>query len=43
MLLYKDSYGINHRSAIAEKLKELAQIVVEDNYDEVLLPHPRKK
>lgn len=43
MLLYKDSYGINHRSAITEKLKELAQIVVEDNYDEVLLPHPRKR
>ena len=43
MLLYKDSYGINHRSAISEKLKELAQIVIEDNYDEVLLPHPRRR
>ena len=42
MLLYKDSYGINHRSAISEKLKELKQVVIEDNYDEVLLPHPRR-
>ena len=43
MVYYKDSYGINHRSAIAEKLKELAGIVCEDNYDEILLPHPRKR
>lgn len=43
MLLYKDSYGINHRSAIQEKLKELSLIVAENNYDEVLLPHPRKR
>lgn len=43
MLLYKDSYGINHRSAIQDKLKELSLIVSEDNYDEVLLPHPRKR
>ena len=43
MLLYKDSYGINHRSAIQDKLKELSLIVAEKNYDEVLLPHPRKR
>lgn len=43
MVYYKDSYGINHRSAIAEKIKELANIVREENYDEILLPHPRKK
>ncbi len=43
MLYYKDSYGINHRSAIQEKLKELASIVEKNNYDEVLLPHPRKR
>ena len=43
MVYYKDSYGINHRSAIVDKLKELANIVCEDNYDEVLLPHPRKR
>ena len=43
MLLYKDSYGINHRSAIQDKLKELSLIVAENNYDEVLLPHPRKR
>ncbi len=43
MLLYKDSYGINHRSALKEKIKELSLIVKEDNYDEVLLPHPRKR
>lgn len=43
MLFYKDSYGINHRSAIQDKLKELSLIVAENNYDEVLLPHPRKR
>lgn len=43
MVYYKDSYGINHRSAILEKLKELSSIVEEKNYDEVLLPHPRKR
>jgi len=43
MWLYKDSYGINHRSAIRGKLHELAKIVEEDNYDEVLLPHPRRR
>ena len=43
MLLYKDSDGINHRSAIQDKLKELSLIVAENNYDEVLLPHPRKR
>lgn len=43
MVYYKDSYGINHRSAIAEKLQELANIICENNYDEILLPHPRKR
>ena len=43
MWLYKDSYGINHRTAIRGKLKELKQIVKNDNYDGILLPYPRKK
>ena len=43
MTYYKDSYGINHRSAIAEKMKELANIVCKNNYDKVLLPFPRKR
>lgn len=43
MVYYKDSYGINHRTAIAEKMKEMANIVCGDNYDEVLLPQPRKR
>ncbi len=43
MTFYKDSYGINHRSAIPKKLRELAQIIAESNYDEALLPHPRKR
>lgn len=43
MVYYKDSDGINHRSALLKKLKELANIVCEDNYDEILLPHPREK
>ena len=42
MIYYKDSYGINHRSAISEKLRELASIVSDKHYDEILLPHPRK-
>ena len=43
MVYYKDSAGINHRSALFKKMKELANIVCKDNYDEILLPHPRKK
>ena len=43
MTYYKDSYGINQRSAIPEKLKELASIVCDNDYDEVLLRHPRKR
>ena len=43
MKYYKDSYGINQRSAIPEKLKELVSIVCDNDYDEVLLPHPRKR
>ena len=43
MVYYKDSDGINHRSALLKKLRELANIVCEDNYDEILLPHPREK
>lgn len=40
MELYKDSKGINHRSAISDNLKELAEIVSGNNYNEVLLPTP---
>ena len=43
MEYYKDSDGINHRSAIVKNMKKLANIVCENNYDEILLPHPRKR
>lgn len=43
MEFYKDSYDINQRSALGEKLKELSNIVCKGNYEEVLLPHPRKE
>jgi len=43
MIYYKDSYDMNHRSAIPAKLKEFADIICQKNYDEILLPHPRKQ
>ena len=43
MEYYKDKPDINHRSAITYTMKQLADIISHNNYDEILLPLPRKR